>query len=74
MFAIIISTLFHVIVTFVIRVVSQWITLEEAKHGLVHLRLSWLTMSADPKDLQAVRLWHMADLGDNLILPLHCRP
>lgn len=33
---------------------DTWITLEEAKHGLVHLRLSWLQMSADPADLSAV--------------------
>lgn len=30
----------------------QWLELEQAKHGSVHLRLSWLTLSNDRNDLQ----------------------
>lgn len=32
----------------------QWISLEQAKHGMVHLRLTWLQLSKDPADLKAV--------------------
>lgn len=31
---------------------DSWITLEEAKHGLVHLRLTWLQLSEDAADLK----------------------
>lgn len=33
----------------------QWVSLEQAKHGMVHLRLMWLQLSKDPADLKAVR-------------------
>lgn len=32
---------------------KQWITLEHAKHGMVHLRLTWLKLSDVASDLQA---------------------
>ncbi|GAB0093070.1 extended synaptotagmin-2 [Sergentomyia squamirostris] len=33
--------------------VDTWLTLENAKHGMVHLRLAWLTLGTDRNDLQA---------------------
>lgn len=35
---------------------TQWITLEHAKRGMVHLRLSWLQLSSNVDDLQAALL------------------
>ncbi|XP_018325864.1 extended synaptotagmin-2 isoform X2 [Agrilus planipennis] len=32
---------------------DMWITLEQAKHGMVHLRFTWLTLSRDYNDLRA---------------------
>lgn len=32
----------------------QWVTLEQAKHGMVHLRFTWLALSSDYNDLKAV--------------------
>ncbi|XP_044268241.1 extended synaptotagmin-2 isoform X2 [Tribolium madens] len=32
---------------------DMWITLEQAKHGMVHLRLTWLTLSDNYSDLKA---------------------
>jgi hypothetical protein len=34
-------------------VVDTWLTLEQAKHGMVHLRLTWLQLSSDKNDLKA---------------------
>lgn len=34
-------------------VVDTWLTLEEAKHGLLHVRLQWYKLTAEPNDLQA---------------------
>lgn len=34
----------------------QWITLEQAKHGMVHVRFTWLTLSSAGSDLPAVRI------------------
>ncbi|XP_015113681.1 extended synaptotagmin-1 isoform X2 [Diachasma alloeum] len=34
-------------------IIDTWFTLEFAKHGMVHLRLTWLTLSKNPGDLQA---------------------
>uniref|UniRef100_A0A1L8DZP3 Putative synaptotagmin-like mitochondrial-lipid-binding domain protein n=2 Tax=Nyssomyia neivai TaxID=330878 RepID=A0A1L8DZP3_9DIPT len=31
--------------------VDTWLTLENAKHGMVHLRLAWMTLSTDRNDL-----------------------
>lgn len=31
---------------------TQWLTLEDAKHGMVHIRLTWLTLSSNADDLQ----------------------
>ncbi|KAJ8965164.1 hypothetical protein NQ314_004307 [Rhamnusium bicolor] len=31
-----------------------WVTLEQAKHGMVHLRLTWLTLSKNYEDLETV--------------------
>uniref|UniRef100_A0A1Q3FZ30 Protein kinase c conserved region 2 n=1 Tax=Culex tarsalis TaxID=7177 RepID=A0A1Q3FZ30_CULTA len=33
--------------------IDTWLTLEQAKHGLIHLRLTWFTLSADKVDLKA---------------------
>ncbi|XP_032679722.1 extended synaptotagmin-3 isoform X1 [Odontomachus brunneus] len=33
--------------------IDTWISLEQAKHGMVHLRLTWLQLSKDPADLKA---------------------
>ncbi|XP_063707613.1 extended synaptotagmin-2 isoform X3 [Culicoides brevitarsis] len=32
---------------------DTWLELEQAKHGSIHLRLSWMTLSSDRNDLQA---------------------
>lgn len=32
----------------------QWLTLEEAKHGLLHVRLTWYKLSSEKEDLAAV--------------------
>ncbi|XP_037812086.1 extended synaptotagmin-2 isoform X2 [Lucilia sericata] len=37
-------------------VVDTWLTLEDAKHGLLHVRLQWYKLTADPSDLQAALL------------------
>ncbi|XP_071554718.1 extended synaptotagmin-2 isoform X1 [Temnothorax nylanderi] len=34
-------------------VIDTWISLEQAKHGMVHLRLTWLQFSRDSADLRA---------------------
>ncbi|XP_058803408.1 extended synaptotagmin-2 isoform X2 [Phymastichus coffea] len=34
-------------------VLDTWLTLELVKHGMVHLRLSWLGLSSNPADLAA---------------------
>ncbi|XP_018315969.1 extended synaptotagmin-2 isoform X4 [Mycetomoellerius zeteki] len=31
----------------------EWVSLEQATHGMVHLRLTWLQFSKDPADLRA---------------------
>lgn len=31
----------------------QWLTLEQAKHGMIHLRMTWLKLSSDYNDLKA---------------------
>ncbi|XP_055547889.1 extended synaptotagmin-2 isoform X5 [Wyeomyia smithii] len=33
--------------------IDTWLTLEQAKHGLVHLRLTWFALSAEKADLKA---------------------
>lgn len=33
--------------------IDTWLTLEQAKHGLIHLRLTWFTLSAEKNDLKA---------------------
>ncbi|XP_067208143.1 extended synaptotagmin-2 isoform X2 [Linepithema humile] len=33
--------------------IDTWVSLEQAKHGMVHLRLTWLQFSKDPADLKA---------------------
>ncbi|XP_056640030.1 extended synaptotagmin-2 isoform X1 [Diorhabda sublineata] len=33
---------------------DMWVTLEQAKHGMVHLRLTWLTLSKNYSDLDAI--------------------
>lgn len=32
----------------------QWVTLEEAKTGMIHLRMSWLQLTSDIDDLKLV--------------------
>lgn len=33
---------------------NTWVTLEQAKHGMVHLRFTWLTLSKDYNDLKSI--------------------
>lgn len=33
--------------------VDTWLTLEDAKHGMVHIRLTWMNLTANPNDLQS---------------------
>ncbi|XP_072755088.1 extended synaptotagmin-2 isoform X3 [Anoplolepis gracilipes] len=33
--------------------IDTWVSLEQAKHGMVHLRLMWLQLSKNPADLKA---------------------
>jgi hypothetical protein len=33
--------------------IDTWLTLEQAKHGLVHLRLTWMQLSSEKNDLKA---------------------
>ncbi|KAG5347734.1 ESYT2 protein, partial [Acromyrmex charruanus] len=33
--------------------IDTWVSLEQAKHGMVHLRLTWLQFSKEPADLRA---------------------
>lgn len=37
-------------------IVDTWLTLEDAKHGLLHVRMQWYKLTADPTDLQAALL------------------
>ncbi|XP_018788340.1 PREDICTED: extended synaptotagmin-2 isoform X3 [Bactrocera latifrons] len=37
-------------------IVDTWLTLEDAKHGLLHVRMQWYKLTADPNDLQAAIL------------------
>lgn len=32
---------------------SQWLELEQAKHGSIHLRMTWLSLSSDRNELLA---------------------
>ncbi|XP_039956078.1 extended synaptotagmin-2 isoform X1 [Bactrocera tryoni] len=34
-------------------IVDTWLTLEDAKHGLLHVRMQWYKLTAEPNDLQA---------------------
>ncbi|RLU26666.1 hypothetical protein DMN91_000463 [Ooceraea biroi] len=34
-------------------IIDTWVSLEQAKHGMVHLRLTWLQFSKSPADLRA---------------------
>uniref|UniRef100_A0A034VD48 Extended synaptotagmin-2 n=2 Tax=Bactrocera dorsalis TaxID=27457 RepID=A0A034VD48_BACDO len=37
-------------------IVDTWLTLEDAKHGLLHVRMQWYKLTAEPNDLQAAIL------------------
>ncbi|KRF82992.1 extended synaptotagmin-2 isoform X4 [Drosophila virilis] len=37
-------------------VLDTWLTLEDAKHGDLHVRLQWYRLTADPNDLQQILL------------------
>ena len=37
--------------------IDTWVSLEQAKHGMVHLRLTWLQLSKNIADLKAVRIF-----------------
>lgn len=39
-----------------IKIPVKWLTLEDAKHGLLHVRLQWYGLSTDPSDLAAALL------------------
>lgn len=32
--------------------IDTWLTLEQAKHGMVHLRMTWMQLSSDKNDLK----------------------
>lgn len=34
-------------------ILDTWLTLEQAKHGMLHVRFTWLDLSASPNDLNA---------------------
>ncbi|XP_046399639.1 extended synaptotagmin-2 isoform X4 [Ischnura elegans] len=36
--------------------VDMWVTLEDAKHGMVHLRMTWLKLSCNVADLKAAMM------------------
>lgn len=38
----------------IILISFQWITLEAAKHGMLHVRFTWLELTSSLDDLQAV--------------------
>lgn len=51
--------------------VDTWLTLEQAKHGMVHLRLTWLQLSSDKNDLKAAleetQLLRVTDMSTSLL-------
>lgn len=51
--------------------IDTWLTLEQAKHGLVHLRLTWMTLSSDRNDLKAAleetQLLRVSDMSTALL-------
>lgn len=51
--------------------IDTWLTLEQAKHGMVHLRLSWLQLSKDKNDLQAAlaetQMLRVTDMSTGLL-------
>ena len=54
---------------------DTWITLEEAKHGMVHLRLTWFRLSTSPEDLKSVKIftWDASDpVTQAVLIPLSC--
>ncbi|XP_059218409.1 extended synaptotagmin-2 isoform X3 [Stomoxys calcitrans] len=53
-------------------VVDTWLTLENAKHGLLHVRLQWYKLTANPLDLQAAlaetQLLRVASMSSALLI------
>jgi hypothetical protein len=51
--------------------VDTWLTLEQAKHGMVHLRLTWMQLSSDKSDLKAAleetQLLRVTDMSTSLL-------
>lgn len=51
--------------------VDTWLTLEQAKHGLVHLRLTWMQLSKDKNDLKGAleetQLLRVTDMSTALL-------
>lgn len=51
--------------------IDTWLTLEQAKHGMVHLRLSWMQLSSDRNDLKAAleetQMLRVTDMSTGLL-------
>jgi len=51
--------------------VDTWLTLEQAKHGLVHLRLTWMQLSSDRNELKAAleetQMLRVTDMSTSLL-------
>jgi C2 domain len=51
--------------------IDTWLTLEQAKHGMVHLRLTWMQLSSDRSDLKAAlaetQMLRVTDMSTGLL-------
>lgn len=51
--------------------IDTWLTLEQAKHGMVHLRLTWMQLSSEKGDLKAAieetQLLRVSDMSTGLM-------
>lgn len=51
--------------------IDTWLTLEQAKHGMVHLRLTWMQLSSDKSDLKSAlaetQMLRVTDMSTGLL-------
>lgn len=51
--------------------IDTWLTLETVKHGMVHLRLSWMQLSSNKNELKAAleetQLLRVSDMSTALL-------
>jgi hypothetical protein len=51
--------------------IDTWLTLEQVKHGMVHLRLTWMQLSSDKNDLkialEETQLLRVSDMSTALL-------